>query len=323
MDIITLGEALIDFFALKSGVSLSKVSEFRKVAGGAPANVAVGVARMGLKSAFIGRVGDDEFGHFLKKTLEENKVDISQMQFDNKVRTGLAFISLPSPNTREFLFYRNPSADMMLNWKEFDKAFIKETKVFHFGSITLINEPGRSSTYKAVKVAKSGGAIISYDPNLRLNLWSSANEAKRRIAEAIPLADVIKVNDEELSFITGEKDIKKGIQKLISMGPKLCIVTMGADGCIYSADRYTDFLPAFKVKTVDATGCGDSFVAGLLAGLVKSEFRKLISNQEKIVSVLEIASAAAAITSLGKGVIASLPYRAEVEKFILKNTKFR
>lgn len=219
MDIITLGEALIDFFALKSGVSLSEV------------------------------------------------------------RTGLAFIALPTSNTREFLFYRNPSADMMLNWKEFDKAFIKDTKVFHFGSITLIGEPSRSSTYIAVKVAKSGGAIISYDPNLRLNLWSSANEAKRRMAETIPLANVIKVNDEELSFITGEKDIKKGIQRLISMGPKLCIVTMGAGDCFYSADRCTDFLSAFKVKTVDATGCGDSFVAGLLVGLVESEFRKLISNQ--------------------------------------------
>jgi len=132
------------------------------------------------------------------------------------------------------------------------------------------------------------------------------------------LADVIKVNDEELFFITGEKDIKKGIQKLISDGPKLCIITMGAKGCIYSSGKYTGLLPAFKVKTVDSTGCSDSFVAGLLAGLVEIGLDSLIENQGKIISVLKFASAAAAITSIRKGVIASLPYRAEIEKFILK-----
>jgi len=318
MDIITLGEALIDFFAVKSGIELNKVDQFRKVPGGAPANVAVGAARIGLKVAFVGRLGDDEFGHFLKNTLEENEVDISQMQFDRKVRTGLAFVALPTPNTREFLFYRNPSADMMLDSKEFDKTFIKDTKVFHFGSITLISEPGRSSTYDAINLAKSNGAVISYDPNLRLNLWPCAEEAKNKIMKAIPLADVIKVNDEELFFITGEKDIKKGIQKLISNGPKLCIVTIGAKGCIYSTGKYTGLLPAFKVKTVDATGCGDSFVAGLLAGLVENGLDCLIENQGKIISVLKFASAAAAITSVRKGVIDSLPYRTEIEKFILR-----
>lgn len=318
MDIISLGEALIDFFSVKSGISLSEVREFRRVAGGAPANVAVGAARIGLKVAFVGRVGDDEFGHFLKNTLVENKVDVSQMQFDRKVRTGLTFVALPTPNTREFLFYRNPSADMMLDSKEFDKTFIKDTEVFHFGSITLISEPGRSSTYDAINLAKSNGAVISYDPNLRLKLWPCAEEAKNKIMEAIPLADVVKVNDEELFFITREKDIKKGIQKLISNGPKLCIVTMGAKGCVYSTGKYTGLLPAFKVKTVDATGCGDSFAAGLLVGLVESGLDCLIENQGKIISVLKFASAAAAITSVRKGVIDSLPYRAEIEKFILR-----
>lgn len=318
LDIVSLGEALIDFFAVKSGVSLNDVSEFRRVAGGAPANVAVGAARMGLKTSFIGRVGDDEFGHFLKNTLAENKVDVSQMQFDSRVRTGLAFVALPTPNTREFLFYRNPSADMMLDSKEFNKTFIKDTKVFHFGSITLISEPGRTSTYDAINLAKSNGAVISYDPNLRLNLWPCAEEAKNKIIEAIPLADIIKVNDEEIFFITGEKDIKKGIQKLISKGPKLCIVTMGAKGCIYSTSKYTGLMPAFKVRTVDATGCGDSFVAGLLAGVAERGLDCLIGDQRKIVYVLKFASAAAAITSTRKGVIASLPCRADVEKFLSK-----
>lgn len=191
-------------------------------------------------------------------------------------------------------------------------------KVFHFGYVTLVSEPSRSSTYDAISLAKSNGAVVSYDPNLRINIWSCADEARNEIIEAIPLADVIKVNDEELFFITGEKDIEKGIQKLISKGPKLCIVTMGANGCVYSTSKYTGMLSAFKVNTVDATGCGDSFVAGLLAGLVESGLSNLTENQGKIISVLKFASAAAAITSVKKGVITSLHYRAEVEKFISK-----
>ncbi|MBC8390428.1 MAG: hypothetical protein H8E13_20570 [Actinobacteria bacterium] len=318
MDIICLGEALVDFFAVKSGICLGEVGEFRKVPGGAPANVAVGASKMGMKTAFIGRVGDDEFGYFLKNTLVENNVDVSQMQFDTKVRTGLAFIALPTPNTHEFLFYRNPSADMMIDSKEFDEDFIKNTKIFHFCSVTLSSETSRSSNYHAAGIAKSNNIIISYDPNLRLNLWQSVKEAKIRVKEAVPLADVIKINNEELTFITGEEDLKKGTEILLSMGPELCIVTMGPDGCFYSTGKYSGFINAFKVKTVDATGCGDSFVSGVLAGMVENNFDELISSQKKIISVLKFASAAAAITSTKKGVIPALPLKNEVREFISK-----
>lgn len=318
MDVICLGEALIDFFAAKSGVKLSEVDTFCRVAGGAPANVAVGVSKLGLKSAFIGRVGNDEFGHFLERTLKENSVDISQMQFDDNVRTGLAFVSVPTPNTREFLFYRNPSSDMMIDYREFDRAFLKITKVFHYGSITLGSKKSKTSTYKAIKLAKSGKAIISYDPNLRLNLWPSAKEARLTIMEAIPFSDIIKVNDEELYFITGGKNLVKAMKKILLMGPKVCLVTMGAEGCAYSTLKYNGHFPAFKVNTVDATGCGDSFVSGVLAGLVEGEFKKIIEDEKKIINILKTASAAAAITSIKKGVIPALPFRSDVEKFLLK-----
>lgn len=326
MDVITLGEALIDFFAVKSGVSLAEADEFRKVAGGAPANVAVGVSKLGLKASFIGRVGDDEFGRFLEKTLIENGVDTSQVQFDSRVRTGLAFIAVPTPNTREFLFYRSPSADMMLDWKEFDENVIKDTKILHFGSITLIGEPSKTSTYEAVKMAKSAGAIISYDPNLRLHLWPNSEEAKKMITQAIPLSDVIKLNNEELYFITGKKsieDMRGAMDELLSLGPKLCVVTMGEMGCSYATKRLFGYIPSFKVNAVDTTGCGDSFVAGLLTGILK-EGSDLFSNNRKIVRVLKFASAAAAITSLKKGVIPALPFREDVEKFLQKdNNRFK
>ena len=193
MDVICIGEALIDFFAVQSGVKLREVTEFKRIGGGAPANVAVGVSKLGKSSAFIGRVGKDEFGFYLRDILSENNVNVDLLQYDNQARTGLAFIALPTPTTREFLFYRNPSADMNINSDEFDLGFIRKTKIFHFGSITLISEPSRTSTLKAVKIAKDAGSIISYDPNLRINLWSDIKTARKQIKEDLLFADSIKV----------------------------------------------------------------------------------------------------------------------------------
>jgi len=178
MDVICIGELIIDFLPVQSGVRFEDVREFRRVPGGATANVAAAASKIG--------------------------------QYDSRARTTLAFISLPTPNTREFLFYRNPGADMYLDYKKFNKDFISNTGIFHFGSITLINEPARTSTYYAVKAAKKAGAVISYDPNLRQMLWPSLDHAKKEITDAIPLADIIKVSHEELEFITGTDELEKG-----------------------------------------------------------------------------------------------------------------
>jgi len=318
IDIVCLGEALIDFFAVQTGVYLPEVDSFKKAPGGAPANVAVGCAKLGLKTSFFGRVGDDEFGRFLAGILEGNSVDISQLQYDNNIRTGLAFISLPTPNTREFLFYRNPSADMYIDHKEFDNNILGNTIIFHFGSITLIEEPSRTSTYKAVEVAKSNNATISYDPNLREMLWPSLETAEKTIRDAVSFADIIKCTDNELRLITGEDDIQKGMEKILLMGPRICITTMGENGSFYATKKFFGKVEAFKADTVDASGCGDSFVAGILYNIIKKGINDLLNNERILIEALEFSSAAAALTSTRKGVVNSLPSKKEIEKFLLK-----
>ena len=319
IDIICIGEVLIDFFAVQSGVRFRKVEEFRRIAGGAPANVAVGASRLGRNTAFIGRVGSDEFGFYIRDVLVKNKVNVEMLQFDRKARTGLAFISLPSPTTREILFYRNPSADMNLDWKEFNINLIKNTQILHFGSISLINKTSRDSTLKAVLAAKDSGAIISYDPNLRIDLWPDRNYAKNQILDVLSLADVVKVNNEELEFITDISDFRKGAERLLKYGIKICIVTLGEKGSFYLTNYFSGIIPIFDVETIDSTGCGDSFTSGLLSFLVDSNLGNLVASHEEMISIIKIATAAASLTSMKKGVISSLPYKSEVEAFMSRN----
>ncbi len=320
IDIICIGEVLIDFFAVQSGVRFREVEEFRRIAGGAPANVAVGASRLGKDTAFIGRVGSDEFGFYLRDILIDNKVNVEMLQFDEQARTGLAFISLPTPTTREFLFYRNPSADMFLDWKEFNMDLIKNAKIMHFGSISLINKISKESTLKAILVAKDSGAIISYDPNLRIDLWPDKDSAKKQIIDVLPLADVVKVNKEELEFITGIPDFKKGAKQLLKYGVKICIVTLGEKGSFYLTNYFSGTMPVFDVITVDSNGCGDSFTSGLLSFLVDNNLKNLEANHEEMVSIIKFATAAASLTSMKKGVIPSLPYKSEIEDFMQRNS---
>jgi fructokinase len=319
MDVICIGEALIDFVAVQSGERFRDVAEFRRVAGGAPANVAVGTAKLGKKSAFIGRVGRDEFGFYLRDTIAENGVNVDLLQYDDEARTGIAFIALPTPTTREFLFYRNPSADMLLDSNQFNFEFIKRTKILHFGSITLIREPSRSSTLKAIDIAKNAGALISYDPNLRIDLWPDDAAAKKQIIAALPLADVVKLNDEECKFLTGETDIARGAGRIISSGSKIVFVTLGAEGSFYATSRFSGSIPTFDVKTVDSTGCGDSFVSGLLAYLAERDLEEVVDDETILAEAVKISNAAASITSMKKGVIPSLPYKKELEEFLIIN----
>ena len=319
LDIICIGEVLIDFFAVQSGVIFREVEEFRRIAGGAPANVAVGASRLGRNTAFIGRVGSDEFGFYLRDILVENKVNVEMLQFDRQARTGLAFISLPTPTTREILFYRNPGADMFLDWKEFNINLIKNTRILHFGSITLISKISKESTLKAVLSAKDAGAIISYDPNLRIDLWPDRDSAKKQILNVLPLADIVKVNNEELEFITDISDFRKGAEKLLKYGIKICIVTLGEKGSFYLTNYFNGIIPIFDVETVDSTGCGDSFTSGLLSFLLDSNLENLVANHEEMISIIKIATAAASLTSMKKGVIPSLPYKSEVEAFMSRN----
>ena len=210
VDVVTFGELLIDFVSTVSGVSLIEAPGFKKAAGGAPANVAVGLARLGVSSGFMGKVGDDDFGHFLAQTLAENGVDVSALLFSDEARTALAFVSVKEDGERDFMFYRHPSADMLMRREEIDHHYIGSAKVFHYGSISLISEPSRSATLAAVEGAREHGLLISYDPNLRLSLWPSPVEARRGIELGWDFADVIKISEEELDFLAGTQDLERG-----------------------------------------------------------------------------------------------------------------
>ena len=313
-DVITLGEALIDFVSTTSGVSLLDADAFKKAAGGAPANVAVGLAKLGVSSGFMGKVGDDAFGHFLAKTMEEAGVDVQAMRYSTDARTTLAFVSLQEDGERDFMFYRHPSADMLYRADEIDETYIQSANILHFGSISLIDEPSRSATHFALENAVEAGLLISYDPNLRLNLWPDAETAKSRILSAWPLAHLIKISDEELSFLTGQQDPLKGGEALWHQGLKALIITHGSKGCTYLTPTFSGSLGGFAVESVDTTGAGDGFVAGLLKGLI--EFKGALSKEEEMRGICEFANAVGALTTTQRGAIPALPDAKTVQKFL-------
>ncbi|CAI9116260.1 OLC1v1017357C1 [Oldenlandia corymbosa var. corymbosa] len=304
--IACFGEMLIDFVPTVSGVSLAEAPGFLKAPGGAPANVAIAVTRLGGNSAFIGKLGDDEFGHMLAGILKQNKVSVEGVNFDTGARTALAFVTLRSDGEREFMFYRNPSADMLLTPEELNLDLIKSAKVFHYGSISLIVEPCRSAHLKAMEVAKAAGTLLSFDVNLREPLWPSKKEAKEKILSIWDYADIIKVSDVELEFLTGSNKIDdETALSLWRPTIKLLLVTLGKDGCNYYAKNFKGHVDSFHVDAVDTTGAGDSFVGALLTKLVEDE--SILEDEEKLKKVLRFACACGAITTTNKGVIPNLP----------------
>lgn len=274
-----MGEMLIDFVSVKSGVAIKDSPGFTKAPGGAPANVAVGVRRLGRTSGFIGKVGSDDFGRFLGETLAREGVDTRGVRYEDRARTMLAFVSLGPDGEREFMFYRHPSADMLLEPSEIDTGLIAEAQVFHHGSISLITEPSRSATLAAVEAAKGAGALVSYDPNLRLPLWPTPDEARTAILAAAPSADIIKVSEEELAFLTRADGVAEGVRRLRNVVAAECaiVVTRGRHGCALALGGSTGGstglwleVSGFDVQAVDTTGAGDAFVAGLLVGLIEA-----------------------------------------------------
>ncbi len=319
MDIICLGEILIDMFPAEVGRGLVDVSAFRPKPGGAPANVAVAAARLGAESAFIGKVGEDIFGHFLQEVLEQEGVNTRGMRFDQNARTTLVFIAMPDEHTAEFVFYRNPGADMLLSTDELDRNLLQETRAFHFGSLSLIEEPSRSATMEAVKIAGEAGALVSFDVNYRQTLWSSPEEAIDRIMSFVPLVNLLKVNEIELALLSESDDLYSATKTLLEFGPTLCVVTLGPKGSYFQTNKGGDFIDAFKVDTVDAVGCGDAFIAGLLWQLVKDGDWRVNISPEQLRETLRYANAVGALTALTQGVVPALPRSEEVKAFLNKH----
>jgi len=316
LDILTLGELLIDMFPAEVGRGMVEVSAFRPKPGGAPANVAVAAARLGAQTGFIGKVGEDIFGHYLEQVLATEGVDTSGLRFDSEARTTLVFIALPDENTAEFVFYRNPGADMLLSPEELDYGLLATTRCLHFGSLSLIVEPSGSATRAAVEAARQAGALVSFDVNYRPTLWQSTPGALQRVREIIPTVDLIKVNETELRILSGQDALGPGAGALLAMGPKLCVITLGQNGSYYQTREGGEFVPAFRVRAVDATGCGDAFIAGLLTRLVLDG--KLLEDlsPQRLGAALRFANAVGALTAQALGVIPALPNAQQVEDFL-------
>ncbi|KAI5569903.1 hypothetical protein BDE02_12G108700 [Populus trichocarpa] len=317
--VVCFGEMLIDFVPTVGGVSLAEAPAFKKAPGGAPANVAVGISRLGGSSAFIGKLGDDDFGYMLSDILKRNNVDNSGVRFDSTARTALAFITLRADGEREFLFFRHPSADMLLQESELDTNLLEQARIFHYGSISLISEPCRSSHIAAMRIAKKSGSILSYDPNLRLALWPSAEAAREGIMSIWEQADVIKISEEEITFLTGcddHTDDKVVLDKLFHPNLKLLIVTEGSEGCRYYTKEFKGRVPGVKVKPVDTTGAGDAFVGGMLSNLA---FNLNLFEDEKLLrEALLFANACGAVTVTERGAIPALPTKEAVLKLLEK-----
>ncbi len=312
--VIALGELLIDFVATESGVTLMQASAFQKAAGGAPANVAVGLARLGVPSGFVGKVGDDDFGRYLAATLAENGVDTSNLRFSREARTMLAFVSLTAQGDRDFMFYRHPSADMLLGPEEIDRDYIRSARVLHFGSISLIGEPSRSATLAAAQIAQEHGLVISYDPNRRLALWPSAEAARDGMLTGWQYAQVAKVSRKELAFLSGEEGVRPAVDRLWHDRLKLLVITLGDSGCLYFTQSHAGQVPGFPAEVVDTTGAGDGFVAGMLAGLLERE--TAWQRPAELEEVLAFANAVGALTTTRRGAIPALPARRQVLVFM-------
>jgi fructokinase len=323
-DVVTLGEMLIDMFPGEIGQSIGEVESFIPKPGGAPANAAVAVSRLGSKSAFIGKLGEDHFGAFLKEILKQEGVETKGVRFDKDARTTMAIIAMPDQYSAEFVFYRNPGADQRLSVNDLDQDLLKSTRALHFGSVSLTDEPSRSATFEAARIARAAGALVSFDVNYRSSLWKDPSEALNQSHRMLAEVDLIKLNEEEAALLTGIENsgmsdpaqVESAAQKLLAAGPQIIVITLGAEGSYFHIDSGGAFIAPYQVKTIDAVGCGDAFIAGLLTKLVQVENWKEDLKQDYLAEALQFANAVGALTSLKRGALPALPTLREVENFI-------
>ena len=267
--VVAIGELLIDFVPQQKGCALDEVTHFERVAGGAPANVAAAVARLGGNAAMISQVGEDAFGTHILKVLRSNGVDTSWVFRTGRANTGLAFVSLDATGNREFSFFRNPSADLFLEEGQIVPEMFADCAALHFCSVDLVDWPVKAAHRRAVALAKQAGALISFDPNVRLPLWSSPADCQAAIREFLPSADLVKLSDDEVEFVTGCTDERAAAEKLFGMGCRLLIVTRGAAGSAAYTPHAEGFAETIRVPVTDTTGAGDSFIGSFLYQLTR------------------------------------------------------
>ena len=314
MELTALGEILIDFTPLPD--TAAGMAAFERNPGGAPANVACCGAGLGTQTAFIGKIGRDIHGAFLKKVLAERGVCTDGLIETDQCFTTLAFVELSRQGERAFSFARKPGADTQLREDELDRSLLESTKVLAVGSLSLTDEPARSATFAAIRMAKEAGAVIAYDPNYRASLWPSREAAILHLRSLLPYVDVIKLSDEETELLTGEADPAAALALLEKAGIPAAAVTLGRDGALVRVGGDTAHVPGFACKAVDTTGAGDAFWGGFLSAYIRSgkSIRSLTLEEAK--SCARFGNAAAALCVQKRGAIPAMPSRAEVLKLL-------
>ncbi|SHJ68987.1 carbohydrate kinase family protein [Tepidibacter formicigenes] len=315
-NIVCIGELLIDFICSDIDTSLVHGQNFIKKAGGAPANVSAAISKLGGSALFAGKVGNDSFGVFLEKTLQESCVDTSMLILDEKVNTTLAFVSLNSNGERDFVF--NRGADELLEYDELDEDKIRSAKIIHFGSATALLGGKLKDTYlKVMEFSKKENIFISFDPNYRTDLWKNRlNEFIDISRKCIKYADFIKVSDEEIKIISKEDDLREGVKVFHELGAKIVAVTLGKDGTLISNGKEMKIIESIKIKSIDSTGAGDAFVGAALYKISNLENPKnLVYDFDKLKEIISFSNKVGAVVCTKLGAISSLPTLEEVERY--------
>lgn len=313
-DIVALGELLIDF--TENGVSTQGNRIMEANPGGAPCNVLAMMSKLGYKTAFIGKVGEDMFGDMLKSALSEAGIDTRGLLYSDTIHTTLAFVHTLPDGDREFSFYRNPGADMMLVEDEIDAALIKDAGIFHFGTLSMTHEGCRAATKKAVLLAKQAGAIISFDPNIREMLWESHDEMREQIEFGLANCDILKISDSELLWISGKSDYDSGIAWMKEKYDiSLILLSLGKEGSMaFSRSESADAAPFLLDATIETTGAGDTFFASALHYVIEHGLKDYSSDELK--KMLIFANAAAAIITTRRGALKVMPDKDEIMALI-------
>lgn len=313
-DVTALGELLVDF--TENGMSEQGNPLLEANPGGAPCNVLSMLQNLGKRTAFIGKVGADAFGQMLIQTVKERGIDTENLVTDEEVHTTLAFVHTAEDGDRSFSFYRNPGADMMLKWDEVKPEILADTKIFHFGTLSMTDEGIEAVTTKAVQKAKEMGAIISFDPNLRPPLWSNLEDAKSRMWYGISQCDILKISDDEIEFLTGTDDIDKGVRIIMEHShPSLICATMGKHGSKAYYNGKTVFgEPFLREDTIETTGAGDTFMACVINSVLENGIDSL--TDKDLQDMLEFANAASSIITTRKGALKVMPKKNEIIEVI-------
>ena len=311
-DVVALGELLIDFTG--NGISTQNNPVFEANPGGAPCNVLAMLNQLGHRTAFIGKVGDDMFGHQLKDAIEEVGIDTTGLKWDKDVHTTLAFVHTAPDGDRDFSFYRNPGADMMLTKADVDAALLKQCSIFHFGTLSMTSAGCREATKYAIDLAEQSGAVLSFDPNLREPLWDSLEEAKKQVDYGLKHCQILKISDNELQWFTGETDFDRGVKALQETYHILLILlSMGKDGSrAYQKNLCVEAPAVLREDTIETTGAGDTFMGMCLHYVLEHGFRDYTG--EELSQMLKYANAAASLITTRKGALRVMPTKEEIER---------